>query len=57
MSQRAAIHLRRRFNIKFRDVAKLGRSIFPSEISADKARRREILKIEKQRQMQRRKKG
>lgn len=56
MSQRAAIRLRRRFKIKFRDLNKLGRPRYPREISAEKARHRELLKIEKQQNMQHRKK-
>lgn len=57
MSQRAAIRLRKRFKIKFRDIARIGRRIYPKEISSQKARHREQLKIEKQQLMQRRKKG
>lgn len=56
MSQRAAIRLRKRFEIKFRDLARIGRPRYPGEVSADKARRREMMKIEKQQLMQRRKK-
>lgn len=57
MSQRAAIRMRRRFKIKFRDIARLGRPIYPGEVSAGIAARRLRAVIEKQQLMQRRKKG
>lgn len=56
MSQRAAIRQRRRFKIRFRDIAKLGRPKYPSEISAEKASRRMRAVIEKQQLMRSRKK-
>lgn len=55
MSQRAAIRMRRRFAIKFRDVARVGRRIYPKAISAEKAANRMRSVIEKQQLMRSRK--
>lgn len=55
MSQRASIRLRKRFEIKFRDVAHLGRPMYPKAISAEKASRRMRSVIEKQQLMRSRK--
>lgn len=56
MSQKAAMRNRRRFSIKFRDVALLGRPVFARSVSVDKASRRLRALVEKQRAMQSRKK-
>lgn len=57
MSQRAAIRLRRRFQIKFRDVASRGRSVFPKALSVEKAAARLHRLIDKQQKMRQRKKS
>jgi hypothetical protein len=57
LSQRAAIRLRRRFKIKFRDIAERGRPKYPGEVSAAIAAKRLRAVIEKQQLMQRRKKA
>lgn len=55
MSQKAAMRMRRRFEIKFRDVARIGRPIFARSVSSDKAARRMRSVIEKQQLMRSRK--
>jgi hypothetical protein len=55
MSQAAAIRVRKRFAIKFRDVAVRGRSIFPKSVSAEKSAARLRSVIEKQQKMSRKK--
>lgn len=57
MSQRAGIRLRKRFKIKFRDIARLGRPAYPRAISAEKATRRMQDVIMKQQLMRSRKKA
>lgn len=47
MSQRAAIRMRKRFAIKFRDVASRGRSVFPKAVSIEKAAARLSRLVEK----------
>lgn len=56
MSQRAAIRRRRQWSTKFRHLALIGRPIYPREISADKARRRDMAVVAKQQSMRQRKK-
>ena len=55
MSQRAAIRRRKQWGIKFRHLAKIGRPVYAREVSTDKARRRLMQLIEKQKLMQQRK--
>lgn len=57
MRQAAAIRMRKRFGIKFRDVAKRGRSVFPKSISAEKSAARTRRVIENQQKTARKKKG
>lgn len=55
MSQKAAMRLRKRFEIKFRDIARIGRPSYPKAISSEKAARRMRSVIEKQQLMRQRK--
>lgn len=55
MSQASAIRTRKRFAIKFRDVAKRGRSVFPKALSAEKSAARMRRTIDKQQKMARKK--
>lgn len=55
MSQKAAMRMRRRFEIKFRDVARIGRPVYPRSVSSDKAARRMRAVVEKQQLMRSRK--
>lgn len=57
MSQAAAIRARKRFAIKFRHVAKRGRSVFPKALSAEKSAARMRRVIDKQQKMARKAKG
>lgn len=57
MTQAAAIRMRKRFAIKFRDVAVRGRSVFPKAVSADKAAARMRRVIENQQKMARKKRA
>jgi hypothetical protein len=56
MSQKAAMRLRRRFKINFRDLAKRGRPKYPRPVSLEKAAKRLRDLITKQQLMKNRKK-
>lgn len=55
MSQKAAMRLRKRFEIKFRDIARVGRPVYPKAISSEKAARRLHAVVSKQQLMRSRK--
>lgn len=57
MSQQAAIRARKRWAIKFRNVAKLGRRIYPKPVARDIASQRLAAQIEREQRMRQRAKS